>query len=301
MSKINHLPVRSVISVIACCFITSAPFSASASPSDDYDLYLAPGKNVAPAVILLQGARVDKGQYSAYAQRVAMAGFNVVVPNHVRKVDWHPQPSFFTIEEVATDIFNKLKDENENSASPLYHRVNLDRFAAIGHSFGGVVGLLAADGRSCAPPFCLSSFKRPKELKAVLVLATTTLYKNQFMPVNNSGVSIGLIAGELDSMSPQAAVLGSYERMLPPKAYFAVKGINHYGMTQDNPPANANPDPTPQTLPQDEGIANLAEYSSQFLKAFLLEDQRERETLRALGDKGSSKDRLSAVKVDLGD
>jgi dienelactone hydrolase len=295
----NHPPARAVFGL--ACLIVGAPLIASADPSvDAYDLYAAAGNTVAPAVILLQGARVDKEQYAAYARHIATAGFHVVVPNHVRKVDWYPQPSFYTIEEVAADTFNTIKSENENSGSPLYHRVDLGRFATVGHSFGGVVGLLAADGGSCAPPLCLSSFTRPKELKAVLVLATTTFYNNQFMPINNSGVAIGLIAGELDSLSPQAAVLGSYERMLSPRAYFAVKGVNHYGMTKDNPPADAKLDPERQTVPQDQGIATLAEYSSQFLRAFLLEDQRERDTLRSLADKGSS-ERLSAVKVDLGD
>ncbi len=118
---------------------------------DETDIYFPVTENETatfPVALMLQGALVDKADYSNFATLVARYGFIVAVPNHLREVVGPngPVTGQFPDVNLVRDVLAFIQSENINEESPLYRRVDADRMGLVGHSLGGFVGLSAIQG-----------------------------------------------------------------------------------------------------------------------------------------------------------
>jgi dienelactone hydrolase len=256
---------------------------------DEADVYypdppdLADGGYSFPVALMLQGAKVDKGEYSAFASRVAQYGFVVVVPNHARRLfldrDFYPE------EKQIPGTIEFVKRENEDPHSPLRGAIDTGKLALLGHSFGGAAGLYAL-GNKCSFPFCHGGFTRPPELKAAALFGTNN--KVRFLGVSgvdNDGVALALVQGSLDGMALPRDGAATYDRVKnTPKALITVEGANHYGITNTLAPRGAAADPSRSTL--DSATANevIARWSALFLRAHMLGDPGALEYVHSSGD-----------------
>ena len=147
-----------------------------------------------PIALLLQGALVDKSDYSSFARQVASYGFVVVVPNHLRTLT-NPMTGqtvigFFPEQQQVNDVLAYMVAENSNPSSPVAGLVDTDKLGLLGHSFGGSVGL-AAVGDICFPFICFGGFSQPPELMAGIFYGTNFRDPPQvgsFPPINNGGI-----------------------------------------------------------------------------------------------------------------
>ena len=264
------------------------------STGDPIDIYL-PGASLhkadsLPVALLLQGANVDKSNYSTFASIVASYGFAVVVPNNLRTIAAPPPaPSvtgFFPELSQVNEVFDYVRDPE----SPIAEAIDPSKLALLGHSFGGAVGLSAVRG-SCPFPNCpFGEFDRPDELVGAAFFGT------DFQPspeeggsdsvplIDNADIPTALILGKNDGISAPAETEATFEQIQdPPKALIEVEGTNHFGITNENDPLNppSTPaevplildEPNPQIIPQEVAIDTIATWSSLFLRATVLDDQ----------------------------
>ncbi|MEL7495875.1 MAG: alpha/beta hydrolase, partial [Cyanobacteria bacterium J06554_11] len=166
--------------------------TTNTTSGDETDIYFPTLENGTtaenlPAVLLLQGALVDKAFYSDYASQVAQYGFAVSVPNHVQAV-----PGFGEV--LAPDTskiqvgYNQLVFESTRSASPLAGKVDTDKLGLLGHSLGGAVGL-SAIGEVCPPGLCPAPFTRPDALAGGAFFGANLRNENDvFFPISNEGI-----------------------------------------------------------------------------------------------------------------
>lgn len=146
-----------------------ANYSTTISANNDLaDIYfpnpsnLKTGNHSFPVALLLQGANVDKSNYSEYASIVARYGFVVVVPNHPRSL---PQLGFTGLLSETSQInavLAQMAAENSNPASPVTGVVDTQKLGLLGHSAGGAVGLSAIANLCLSPIQCEGSFSRPR-------------------------------------------------------------------------------------------------------------------------------------------
>lgn len=241
------------------------------SSGDAVDVYFPRARRPAPVVVLLQGANVDKGNYSTWASDIAALGFVVAVPNHSRALG-PGMTGLFTSEEVVTQTFEFAVAEGARRESPLRGHVDPQSLAILGHSFGGVAGLFAVQG-SCAPPFCTpGKYTRPAALKAAAFWGTNLKAGPGVMPIDTSAAPVALLQGTLDGKALPADGVLTFAQLEAPKAYITFEGANHYGITNANDPAGAAPDPTAPTLDQDTAIVETALFAGLFLRANVLKD-----------------------------
>ncbi|MDF5717128.1 MAG: alpha/beta hydrolase, partial [Rhizonema sp. NSF051] len=123
-----------------------------------------------PVILLLQGANVDKSDYSNYASKVARYGFVVVVPNNARALPPLGRGLFSQTEQINA-VLAQMRTENSNSNSPVAGIVNTQKLGLLGHSFGGSVGL-SAIADVCLPRFCSEPTSLPTEVVAAAFYAT---------------------------------------------------------------------------------------------------------------------------------
>lgn len=229
-----------------------------------------------PIALMLQGALVDKSDYSNFAKQVASYGFVVVVPNHERTLvgpNGQAVTGLFPEQGQVNDVLAQMKVEDLNASSPLFKIVDTTKLGLMGHSFGGAVGLGATQKEICVPGICSRDYTRPPELKAGIFYGTN--FRNQqtgeFLPINNEGVPLGLIQGSLDGVALPINSQRTYEQILhPPKVLISVEGANHYGITNED---NAARDPNRPTLNQAAATKAIARSSGLFLRATLLGDR----------------------------
>jgi dienelactone hydrolase len=222
-----------------------------------------------PVVVLLQGANVDKAEYATYASDVARFGFVVLVPNHVSKV----LPGLFSSEEVVTQAFAFAIAEGARDGSPIFGKVDGSALALLGHSFGGAIGLLAIGG-TCAPPFCTpGAYVRPDALKAAAFWGTNLVQNGQLFPVDTSAAAVALLQGDDDGRAHPADGVTTFLTLATPKAYITFAGANHYGITNDNDPAGAIPDPNAPTISQRQSIEETSFFAGLFLRAHVQHDE----------------------------
>ena len=226
-----------------------------------------------PAVLLLQGALVDKGFYSDYASQVARYGFAVAVPNHVQTI-----PGFGDVLAPETTqaqaVLDQFAAESNNPDSPLNGKVDTQKFGLLGHSLGGAIGL-SAIGEVCLPGFCSAPFERPEALKGGAFFgANLRDQTDTFLPIENDGIGVALIQGNQDSRALPINAKRTFDQIqTPPKALITLDGVNHFGITDVNVPNGAIPDPNSQALLQEASIETIARWSSLFLRGTLLDDQ----------------------------
>lgn len=228
-----------------------------------------------PIALMLQGALVDKSEYSNFASQVASYGFVVVVPNHERTVI-APNGQAFTgllpEQGQLNDVLAQMGMEDNDPSSPIFKIVDTNKLGLLGHSFGGAVGLGASQEDICQPEFCSSDYVRPSELKAGIFYGAN--FKDQqtgrFLPVNNDEIPLGLIQGSLDGVALPSSSQATYDLILnPPKALITLKGGNHYSITNEDNPLR---EPNRPTLDQATATGAIGRWSGLFLRANLLGD-----------------------------
>lgn len=228
-----------------------------------------------PIALLLQGALVDKANYSNFAKQVASYGFVVVVPNHKRTAtgpDGKATTGFLSIQQQVNTVLKQMRVEDANSASPIFKVVDTKKLGLLGHSFGGYVGL-AAIQNICDPLVCLGNYTRPPELMAGVFYGTyfQSSKDGKFPAIHNQHIPIGLIAGTLDGRSDFGEVASTYVKVQDaPKALIAVDGANHFSITNED---NVTAEPSRPTLNQVTATREIGRWSGLFLRAHLLGDR----------------------------
>ncbi len=285
---------------VAAASITDTPlfenvssYSTTISASDDLaDIYypnpsnLKTGNYSFPIALLLQGANVDKSNYTNFASTVARYGFVVVVPNHPKSL---PEFNFTGLLPETSEIdavLTQLVAENSNPASPVAGVVNTEKLGLLGHSQGSAVGL-SAIANLCVPILCEGSFNRPNELLAGAFFGANlrNFETQQYIPINNSGIPIALLQGTIDNVALPQRAKATYDNIqTPPKAFISIIGANHFGITNTNNPAGALPDTNTPTIPQDVAVETVARWSGLFLRASILNDQNAFDYVYSTGD-----------------
>ena len=142
-----------------------------------------------------------------------------------------------------------MQTEDADPQSPLYRIVDTTTLGLAGHSFGGVVGLFASAVDACVgppiPPFCDDQYQRPRALRAAAFYGTNLVQNGFSLNFNTTGVATALLQGTLDGRSlPRDAAL-TYPTLEQPRALITIDGANHYGISDENNPPGAIPDPNP--------------------------------------------------------
>lgn len=166
-----------------------------------------------------------------------------------------------------------MSAENSNPASPIAGIVDTDKLALLGHSQGGAVGL-SAIANICQPILCDGDYNQPDELVAGAFFGANLRNQNQeIIPINNSGIPIALLQGNIDSIALPFRAKATYDNIHPPKILINISGVNHYGITNTNNPNGARPDSNTPTLDQDVAVETVARWSGLFLRASVLDDK----------------------------
>jgi dienelactone hydrolase len=242
-------------------------------------------KSSFPIALLLQGANVDKANYSNFARIVASYGFVVVVPNHPGN---RPKigTGLFTDTSQIHAVLAQMRLENKNPKSPVTNIVDTEKLGLLGHSLGGAVGL-SAIANLCIPVLCPNPFNRPKELLAGAFFGTNlrNLTTDEFYPIHNSHIPVALIQGDIDSIALPLRAQATYEQIQnPPKALINILGVNHYGLNNTNNPRGARTDKIKPTLEQNTSIETVARWSALFLRASILDDKTAFDYVYSRGD-----------------
>lgn len=245
-----------------------------------------------PIALLLQGANVDKSDYSNYASTVAGYGFVVVVPNNERTLPPATNGLFAETSQINA-VLTQMRIENSLPNSPVAGIVNTEKLGLLGHSFGGGVGL-STIADVCVPRFCSSPTSLPTEVVAGAfygtgLAPTPNILPVEYIPINNFGIPIALLKGTLDGIVPLFVTDGTYENIQnPPKTLITLTGANHYGITNTNNPSGSFPDRNIPTIPQDVAIETLARWSGLFLRASILDDKDAFNYVYFTGDAGDA-------------
>ena len=227
-----------------------------------------------PIALMLQGALVDKADYSNYAEQVASYGFVVVVPNNERTVPspgGQPITGFLADQQQVNDVLNQIRVEDADSTSPIFEIVDTEKLGLLGHSFGGYAGLAAIQNIN-DPLVSSGDYTRPPELMAGVFYGTNfQSLTGTFPPIDNQDIPVGLIAGTLDGVSDFGEVASTYVKIQDlPKVLIAVDGTNHYGITNED---NVARDPNRPTLDQATANSAIGRWSGLFLRSHLVGDQ----------------------------
>jgi dienelactone hydrolase len=243
---------------------------------DAADIYYPLTNNTSqlPVALLLQGALVDKSDYSNFASTVARYGFVVVVPNHVRTAV-NPMGEITGLlaeQQQVNDVLSYIKEIDSDPSSPVANLVNPNTLVLLGHSFGGAVGLAAIQDR-CFPVLCTQEFSRPDELKGGAFYGTNFRIGQGLegnIVIENDGIPIALIQGTRDSVASFDAATATYAGIQdPPQAFITLNGANHYGITNED---NLMREPVRPTLEQDVATETIARWSALFLRGTVLND-----------------------------
>lgn len=227
-----------------------------------------------PIALFLQGALVDKSDYSIFANTVARYGFVVVVPNHIRTVT-SPMGALTGLlaeQQQVNDVLSYIKNEKSTLSSPIASSLDPSTLVLLGHSFGGAVGMAAIQG-NCVPILCTGTFNRPQELKGGAFYGTNFLIGrgNGELLIDNDDIPIALVQGNRDGVARTSNAELTYDAIQdPPKAFISIPGANHYGITNED---NFIRDPIRPTLEQDVAIETIARWSALFLRGTVLNDK----------------------------
>jgi len=233
-----------------------------------------------PVVAFLQGAFVDKADYSEVAGLIAAQGFVVVVPNHARTLPPFPQPVLFAEVDTVNAVYDATAAANADPDSPLYRIVDTGHMGLVGHSLGGAIGLYAIAGL-CQPGIGSSdpaTYRPPAALKAAAVYGTNLIDRRsgEFRGVDTSAAAVAMLQGSLDGIATMDKARQSYEALARPRALVVIEGANHYSICNRNNPPGAEQDPAEPGLPPDQGHDLIAHWTGLWLRAELLGDETAR-------------------------
>ena len=242
-----------------------------------------------PVVVFLQGALIDKAEYSEFGKVVARQGYTVVIPNRYRLVPAPPPApegtligGFFADVDAVTEAIDVMIAEDADSRSPLYRIVNTSRAAVVGHSFGGAAAIDAAAGvcafpfcTDCVPPACIEqAFPRPDALKAGVVYGGSRLsFAGEPLDRDTTGVGVALIQGTKDGIAAPDKADATLPALEYPHALINIPGATHYALCNtEQPPFPATDEPNESDLDQQEAIEQVANWTVQWLDMILAQD-----------------------------
>lgn len=256
-------------------------------PTDIYYPVISDPTVSTPVALLLQGALVDKADYSHYASLVASYGFTVVVPNHVRTLQGPggvPFTGLLAEQGQVTTVLDFMTLENQNPASPVAGLLDTNSLGLLGHSFGGLIGIAAIQDQ-CFVALCTESYSFPEAVKAgIFYGAAFDLRDTGFpgVPLIDNQAPIGLILGTKDGVIRPGTTVETYNQIInSPKVLIELEGANHYGITNEDNPERAVNEPT---LEQDVATETIARWSAAFLRAYVLNDQEALDYVNTFGD-----------------
>jgi alpha-beta hydrolase superfamily lysophospholipase len=255
-----------------------------------------PHRDLFPVALLLQGANVDKSNYSLFANTLARYGFVVVVPNHLQK--FPPIPALgkdilLPDQHQIIHVLDHMKVENSDRSSPLFGAIALDKLVLVGHSMGGLAGINAIQN-NCSFPLCVGGFERPPALAGGVFYGTNLRghFSKRIRPIANAGIPTALIQGTLDSETKLEDTAVTYQQIQDsPKAFITIAGANHYGIANTNNPTNPTgippiqADPIAPTLDQERAIESVARWSALFLRAYVMHDRGALDYLHSPADR----------------
>jgi dienelactone hydrolase len=221
-----------------------------------------------PIVVHLQGGSVDAQHYAGYGHGLARAGFVAVIPNHLRS--FGPPgtpPSPLTEGQVVAAAVRAVARASEDPRSPLFARADVEHIALTGHSFGGVVGLNTVAGR-CMPPFCTPPLLRPA-IRAAAFFGSHLVVDGKVDSLSTQGVPVALLSGLEDGRALPSQIRATSLALSGPVFFVPLAGVNHYGITDENPPPGATLDPRPQPLDQARSVQQIARTVAAFLRVSL--------------------------------
>jgi dienelactone hydrolase len=255
----------------------STIISADGDPADIYYPVVPTSTDLEfPIALLLQGALVDKADYSNFAAQVASYGFVVVVPNNTRTLtapNGQSITGLFPEQRTINDVLAQMEVEDANPNAPIANIVDTDKLGLLGHSFGGSVGLGASQDEICLPGICSDDYIQPPELMAGIFYGTSFRdpITNMVQPVNNEGIPLGLILGDRDGVVQPLSSNQTYDQILnPPKALITLQGANHYSITNAD---NLVREPSRSTIDQTVATEAIARWSALFLQAHLQDNK----------------------------
>jgi predicted dienelactone hydrolase len=248
-----------------------------ATNGDEADIYypdLSLLKNQAfkfPIALFLQGFEVDKSYYTLFSRFIASAGFVVVVPNHTPPDRTYLAPELTQIQA----ILDYFKSNPFQETAEMLDYLDREKLVLLGHSCGGITGLEAIRYSQTVEGISQKEYIRPPELVGGVFYGTNMLRKEAgSLTIQNSGIPIALIAGELDSIVSPKLTQITYENLADsPKALITVKGINHYGITDVSQPQDGPEEENKPQIQQTESVKIIAEWSALFLQAYVLKLQ----------------------------
>jgi hypothetical protein len=250
-----------------------------------------------PVVVVLQGANVDKEQYSILGARLAQLGFISVIPNSFRTFPPPFGSVLFSDVQVVPRAIAAVERQASDPDSPIYGIADTDTVGVVGHSLGGSAALYAAAavcvGGLCEgcpnPPFgqpgevCPELFARPDALKAVAVYGTNLVVPSPPAPPPppyivtplpyDGSIPIAFLSGSVDGISTPEETEATYHTVPPVKSLISTIGTNHFGITDENnpvPPLQA--DNIEPELPQRRGARRIAETIALWLRWHLIDD-----------------------------
>jgi dienelactone hydrolase len=263
--------------------------STNGDPADIYYSVTSEPQNF-PVALLLQGALIDKADYSNFARVLASYGFVVIVPNHFKSSPKFGVEGFFPEISQIEDTLTYVKTENANLSSPLKGILAPEKLALLGHSYGGAVGL-SAIGNYCISFLCDREFTLPKEIVAGVFYGTYLQDFNtkEFLTIENDSIPLGLIQGSRDGVTTLKEIGKSYQLIQDaPKALITVKGANHYSITNKD----SSRDPLRPTLDQNIANETIARWSGLFLRASIF---NQRDAFDYVYKTGNARDRNVSV------
>lgn len=276
------------------------------SNNDQTDMYYPASIDNAtklPMALLLQGGRCGKQYYSMFAREVAKYGFIVAVPNHYHAFKLGPMDTdgLFSEATQMQEYIDYMKEQNDNSSSPFYQKVDTGKLMILGHSFGAACAIYAIQN-NCIVPFCTeesaASFERPVELKAAALCGINTKprgkpFDYKIYPTDNKDVPLAFVNGSLDNNATPRVSKKSYDKiMYPPKMLAFINGANHYASLDiNNPPApgpglgkGPSEDPNVPVLSQEASTEIAARWCALFLRAYGLGDEIAKLYVEKTGD-----------------
>ena len=297
-TKTSRFIIKVFLAVLIVCFSASASNSnpeplfnqvnryqtVISTNGDLADIYypVTSESNKFSIALLLQGALIDKANYSNFASKVASYGFIVVVPNHFQSVPEFGVEGFLPEISQIKDTLIYMKAENTNPSSPLKGRIADEKLALLGHSQGGAVGL-SAIANYCMPLLCNQEFSLPKEVVAGVFYGTylQDFDTKEFLTIKSGSVSLGLVQGSKDGVSTTQEIEKSYQMIHDsPKILITVKGANHYGITNED----SSQDPIRPTIDQNIANETIARWSALFLRASIFNQSSDLDYVYKIGN-----------------
>ena len=223
---------------------------------DIYTPALAEGP-LHPAILVLQGAGVEKSEYKGFASELAGHGHWVLVPNCIPVGRDYICPTAASVSQTFDTI--GLTSRPDLSAA-LTHGILL-----CGHSAGGVAAFYAA----------LEHLEGSSRLPHVIIGIASY---GSGCPLDLSAARLPpvlLLSGDADSVVPRRVTENAYQSLSGlPRTFIRLPSLHHYSITDSGQPASAPPESRASMGATATGISLVATLVHAFSLAIMSGDER---------------------------